>query len=50
MVVDLEGSEIEVLDTSTFLNFQEVLDNIQEDDEIGSHFWTDLESSDEESN
>ena len=49
MVVDLEDSETGVLEASTFLSFQEVLDNIQEDDDIGSHFWSDIESSDEES-
>ena len=38
-----------MLEASTFLSFQEVLDNIQEDDDIGSHFWSDIESSDEES-
>ena len=49
VVVDLEDSETGVLEASTFLSFQEVLDNIQEDDDIGSHFWSDMESSDEES-
>ena len=48
-VVDKEGNEIGDPEHSTLLNFQEVLDNIDSDLEPGSHFWSDIESSDEES-
>ena len=49
VVVDLDNSEIGCPEALTFMSFEEMLNNIQEDDDLGSHFWSDIESIDEES-